>query len=75
MPLYSVNLRLVSLAAQSLIDQVQRYFLPLRKNVVGVGFSMSYSSEQSNGCQPTSVDHKKILHHLRKRDIGFLWYI
>lgn len=29
---------------------------------------MSYSSEQSNACQPTSVDRRKILHHLRERD-------
>lgn len=29
---------------------------------------MSYSSEQSNACQPTSVDRRKIRTHLRKRD-------
>ena len=68
MPLCSVDLRLVSLQAQSLTAQVQRYFSPLRKNVVGVGFSMSYSSEQSNACQPTSVDRRKIWATLHKRD-------
>lgn len=29
---------------------------------------MSYSSEQSNACQPSSVDRRKILAHLHKRD-------